>query len=141
MKVELFKVRCFICFKGFEIPRLPDSLYGEHFFINHDTWEFRYFSWHNSSEVSNTVEEALKQSFELRCENDNTKGNTTLKLIGKLADGNYEPILGAVKCPRCSLRIQSFPNYRTTQIEVESLTFQYALSLEKPERLKLLLAR
>lgn len=124
MKIAYFKTRCFVCWKGFEIIQLPDSAYGEYLFIDYKTRVFRYFNWIGNGEIENVIKLVLSDNEQLQFENDNTKGNTAIRLVGLLADCNFEPIFGYVKCPRCSTRFHSISNNKTRIGEINELTFE-----------------
>lgn len=109
MNIAYFKIRCFVCFKSFEIPKLPDSAYGEYLFCS-DGMEFRHFNWFENKDLKNTVEYILSNNFELQVENDNTKGRKAIEIVAKLADGDFNSEFRFSKCPRCKNRFHSYPN-------------------------------
>lgn len=138
MKIAYFKTRCFVCWKGFEIAQLPDSAYGEYLFIDYKNREFKYFNWFENGEIENVIKHVLAENEKLQLENDNTKGNTAIKLVGLLADFKFEPIFGYVKCPRCSTKFHSFPNNRTRIGEINKLTFEKVSQFSESDKINYL---
>jgi hypothetical protein len=133
MNISYFKTRCFVCFKSFEVPRLPDSAYGEYLFSN-DSNEYQHFNWFENENIRNSVDYILSKNIDLKIENDHTKGNVAIELVGKLADGNFKAESGNSKCPRCKRGFHSHPNIKTNEIEIEALTFSKIQELSLPER-------
>lgn len=138
MKISYFKTRCFVCWKGFEVALLPDSAYGEYLFIDYKNREFRYFNWSESGETEKVIKLVFTDNEKLQIENDNTKGNTAIKLVGLLADSDFEPIFGYVKCPRCSTRFHSIPNNKTRIGEINELTFEKVSLLSGNDKIEYL---
>lgn len=135
MDITHFKVRCFICFKRFEVPRLPNSAYGEQLFSN-DKNEFRYFNWLDNEDIKNSVDYILSQDADLQIENDRTKGNTVFEIVAQLADGNFKAEFGYSKCTRCKNRLHSQPNTKVAKIAVKLLTFNEISQLDLDEQLR-----
>ena len=124
MKIAKFNVRCYACWKQFLIPALSDFSYGEFLFVNYKTREFRYFYRIENTEVERIIMEKLNSDANLERKNDYTEGDTALKLIGKLSDGEFEPIFSNVKCPRCKIGFHSFPKNKGEITNIAELTFE-----------------
>ena len=124
MEIAEFKVRCYICWKQFLIPALSDFNYGEFLFVNYKTREFRHFYWIENQEVESIITAKLNSDSTLERKNDYSKGDIALKLIGKLSDGEFEPIFRNVKCPRCKIGFHSFPNNKSGMRKIAELTFE-----------------
>ena len=124
MEIAEFNVRCYVCWKQFAIPKLSDFCYGEFLFVNYKTREFRYFYRIENREVESIITAKLNSDSSLEQKNDATIGNTALKLIGKLSDGEFEPIIRNVKCPRCKIGFHSFPNNKSGMTNIAELTFK-----------------
>ena len=122
MEVAFFKCRCFICFKSFEVPSLPDSTYGQWLFSNQEKKYFTY-SLGQSENLELAIQETLVSSKKLQIENDNTKGDTFVKLIALASNENSTPILGYNKCPRCGSKLHSNPNTKIGLKEIRHLSF------------------
>lgn len=137
MKISYFKVRCFVCFKSFETPCLPDFTYGDGLFVN-STNEFRYFNWLENDIVIETVDYILSMNPRLQLKNDITKGGFAQKIVSQLADGDFRIKSGYSKCPRCKCRFHSYPNRKTTIKEIAVLTFEQMNQLSLDERLNLI---
>lgn len=126
MEIAKFNVRCYICWKQFLIPALSDFNYGEFLFVNYKIREFRYFYRIDNREVESIITVKLNSDPSLERKNNCTKGNTALKLIGKLCDGEFEPIFTNVKCPRCKIGFHSFPHKKSGMTTIAELTFEEA---------------
>lgn len=124
MKIAEFNVRCYICWKKFLIPTLSDFNYGYFLFVNYKTREFRHFNRFEKYGIENVISEKLNSDKELQFRNDKTKGNVYLKLVGKLSDEKFEPVLSQIKCPRCKFGFHSFPNKKNGIINIKRLTFE-----------------
>lgn len=124
MDIAEFNVRCYVCWKQFRIPSLSDFSYGEFLFMNYKTREFRYFNRIENRDVESIINEKLNSEFSLKLKNDTTKQHTALKLIGKLSDGEFEPIFSQIKCPRCNIGFHSVPNKRSGMKNIAELTFE-----------------
>ena len=124
MKIAEFNVRCYICWKKFVIPALSDFNYGEFLFVNYKTREFRHFNRIEENGIEKIISEKLNSNQELLFKNEDTKGNVYLKLVGKLSDGEFEPIFSNVKCPRCNCGFHSFPDDKIGITNIAKLTFE-----------------
>ena len=80
--------------------------------------------------------EKLDSDSTLAQKNDDTKGNTYLKLAGKLSDGEFEPIFSNVKCPRCKIGFHSFPNNKIGITNIAELTFEESKKRTITENIK-----
>ena len=138
MEIAEFKVRCYVCWKKFLIPALSDFSYGESLFVNYKTREFRYFYRIENQEVESIITAKLNSDTTLAQKNNNTKGNTALNLVGKLSDGEFEPILSQVKCPRCNIGFHSFPNKKSGLTNIAELTFEESKKRTINENIKAL---
>lgn len=136
MEIALFNTRCFVCWKKFSIPALSDFNYGELLFVNYKTREFRHFNRFDKVEIEKIISAKLNNDEELQFENDDTKGNTYLKLVGKLSDGEFEPIFSQVKCPRCKIGFHSLPNKKSGITNITELTFENSKKKTIEENLK-----
>ena len=136
MEIAEFNVRCYVCWKHFLIPALSDFSYGEFLFVNYKTREFRYFNRIENREVESIITAKLNSDSSLEQKNDDTKGNTALKLIGKLSDGEFEPIFSNVKCPRCKIGLHSFPNNKNGMMKIAELTFKESKKKTIAENIK-----
>lgn len=112
--------------------------YGQRIFADYKKQEFRYFEWSNDSKNGVIVDELIKSNFKLQVDNDNTKGNTATKLISYLADGNFEPILGYAKCPRCSCRFHQPPTKFKLTADLPTLSFKDVDHLSSKDKLNFL---
>jgi DNA-directed RNA polymerase subunit RPC12/RpoP len=135
MKIEHIKTRCFICWKSYEIGQLIDPNNSEHLYIDYKTREYRYYNWGRNKEIEKVILLILDNNKKLQTENDNTKGNTAIELIGLLADYSFEPILGYVKCPRCSTRFHSLKKNKTRIGMVGELTFNNISTFSENEKI------
>ncbi|WP_417289777.1 hypothetical protein [Corallibacter sp.] len=136
MEIAEFNVRCYICWKKFVIPALSDFNYGEFLFVNYKTREFRHFNRFDKNGIEKIISEKLNSDQELQFKNDETKGNIYLKLVGKLSDGEFEPIFSNVKCPRCKCGFHSFPNNKIGMTNIAELTFEKSNEKTIEENLK-----
>ena len=121
MEGAFFKCRCFICFKSFEVPLLPDSTYGQWLYTN-QKGDFYTYSLKQSEVAETAIQTILDKSPKLQQENDNSKGNTFVKLVGNASNENADPILGYNKCPRCSFKFHSFPKTKTQIKKINHLS-------------------
>jgi hypothetical protein len=126
MEIAEFRVRCFVCWKRFSIPAISELSYGTFLFVNYKTREFRSYSRISNPEIETRITAEIHSDAELKSENDTSKGNLSLKLIGKLSDGDFEPIFRYVKCPRCNIGFHSYPNSKIAVLKIGELTFQAA---------------
>lgn len=124
MEIAEFKVRCYICWKQFLIPTLSDFSYGEFLFVDYKTREFRYLNRIENKEVESILVMTINSDFSLNSKNNDLTADQALKVIGKLSDGEFEPIFSYVKCPRCKIGFYTFPNVKNGMIHVEELSFE-----------------
>ncbi len=141
MKIAFFKSRCLVCWKGFEVPLLPDSSYGDNLYYDKRTKTFSYFKWFDNKEIENCVTDFLSKNPNFQFLNDNTKGNTARQIIGLMANGDKECVLGYNRCPRCGLKFNSVSNRRIDTGEIEILNFTDFLNLDNNARQQYLLDR
>jgi hypothetical protein len=141
MTITFFKSRCLVCWKGFEVPLLLDSSYGDNLYYDKSAKTFSYFSWFDNKEIENWVTDFLSKKPELQFSNDNTKGNTARQIVGLMANGDKECVLGYNRCPRCGLKFISVSDKRTEIKEIETLIFTIFLNLDNKARHQYLLDR
>lgn len=141
MTIAFFKSRCLVCWKGFEVPMLPDSSYGDNLYFDKKAKTFSYFSWFDDKEIQNFVTDFLLKDKKLQCLNDDTKGNTIRQIVGLIADGDKECILGYNRCPRCGLKFNSISDKKTVEKEIDKLRFTDFQKLDKNQRQQFLLER
>jgi len=143
MTIAFFKTRCLVCWKGFEVPLLPGSSYGETLYYDKTAKTFSYFSWFDNKEieVQNCVTDFLSKNKEIQYLNDNSKGSTTSQILGLIADGDKECILGYNRCPRCGLKFNWVSDIRTEIKEIGTLQFTHFLNLNNTTRQEYLLNR
>ncbi len=141
MTIAFFKSRCLVCWKGFEVPLLPDSSYGDNLYYDKTSNIFSYFSRFDNEEINNCLTDILSKTPEIQILNDNTKGNTARQIVGLMADGDKECVLGFNRCPRCRLKFNSVSNTKTDIKEIGQLSFNHFLKLDNDERQHYLLDR
>ena len=134
MTVAFFKSRCLICWKQFEIPKLPDSSYGDNLYYDKKDKTFGYFSWFDNKNIEAYINSFLSFNDELQTLNDNTKGNTARQLVGLIADGDNECMLGLFRCPRCGFKLTYTSDTRMTFRDINELSFSKFLSLDAGQR-------
>lgn len=136
MKVAFFKCRCLVCWKGFQVPKLPDSSYGDYLYFNKDTKLYSYFSWFNNSstqDITNLISEFISKNEKLVIANDNSRGKTYGELFGLVSDGNNELINGFNRCPRCNFKLSMDFDTKTDLKEIEELCFTEIRKLDENE--------
>jgi len=141
MTIAYFKSRCLVCWKGFEVPLLPDSSYGDNVYYDKTAKTFSYFSWFDNKEIENCLTDFLSKNPKLQFTNDDTKGNTARQIVGLMANGDKECVLGYNRCPRCGLKFNSVSDTRTEIKEIETLNFTNFLNLDNNARQQYLLDR
>jgi hypothetical protein len=141
MKVAFFDSRCLICFKGFKVPKLPDSSYGDNLYYDKREKAFSYFSWFENKEIQDIISNFLSTHSEIQARNDDTKGNTAIKLVGLIADGDKEPVFGFNRCPRCAVKLNYVSNNRTSIDTITELSFYNFCTLNEDRRRKFLSAK
>lgn len=141
MTVAFFKSRCLVCWKGFDVPLLPDSSYGDSLYYDKTSKTYSYFSWFDNKEIESCVTDFLSKRSELQFINDDTKGNTARKIVGLMTNGDKECVLGYNRCPRCGLKFNSMSEAKTAIKEIGKLSFTDFLKLDSNERQKYLFDR
>jgi hypothetical protein len=58
-----------------------------------------------------------------------------------MADGNWEPILGFNRCPRCGIKLNSVSNILTEFKEISDLKFVNIFRLNKEEQMQTLVQK
>src|SRR5574343_551148 len=139
MTITFFKSRCLVCWKGFEVPLLSDISYRDDLYYDKTAKTFYYFSWFNNKKIENCVKDFLSKKPELQFLNDDTKGNTARHIVGIMANGNKECVLGYNRCPRCGLKFNLVSDTKTGIKEIEQLSFTAFLKLDNNERHQYLL--
>ena len=139
MTISFFKSRCLICWKGFKVPLLPESSYGENLYYDKKTKKFSYFNWFDNKEIENCLTDFLSKNLELQFSNDDTKGNTARQIVGLMANGDKECVLGYNRCPRCELKFNFVSDTRTGTDEIEILNFTDFLNLDNSTQQQYLL--
>jgi len=134
MTLAFFKSRCLVCWKGFEVPKLPDSSYGDQLYYDKRLKTFSYFSWFNNKEIEDNLAHFLSQKPDLQLSNNNTQGNTSVQIVALIGDGNNECVLGYNRCPRCGLKVTWVFDTKTAVREVQQLKFTKFLKLDKKQR-------
>ena len=124
MEIAQFNVRCYVCWKRFSIPVLSDLNYGSFLFVSYKTREFRIYSRIENQEIETIITAEINSDAELKLQGNHLKENVALKLVGKLSDGEFEPIFRYVKCPRCKIGFHSFPNNKIGITKITELTFE-----------------
>lgn len=130
MTISFFKSRCLVCWKDFRVPLLPDSSYGENLYYDKKTKKFYYFNWFDNKEIENCVTEFLSKNQKFKSLNNKTKGNTALQIVGFIANGNKEYVVGYNRCPRCKLKFNFVSDTRTNTDSIEILNFTNFLNLD-----------
>ena len=141
MTIAYFKSRCLICWKGFEVPLLSDSSYCNNLYYDKTAKTFSYFSWFDNKEIENCITDFLSKNPKLQLLNDNTKGNTTRQIVGLIADGDKECVLGFNRCPRCGIKFNSVSDTKTKEKKIEQLCFTVFFKLNDNERQQYILDR
>ncbi len=141
MTIAYFKLRCLICWKGFEVPLLSDISYRNNLYYDKTAKTFSYFSWFDNKEIENCITDFLSKNPKLQLLNDNTKGNTTRQIVGLIADGDKECVLGFNRCPRCGIKFNSVSDTKTKEKKIEQLCFTVFFKLNDNERQQYILDR
>lgn len=68
-------------------------------FVDYKTREFRYLNRIENKEVESILAMTINSDFSLNSKNNDLTADQALKVIGKLSDGEFEPIFSYVKCP------------------------------------------
>lgn len=137
MEITVSKARCLICWKGFEVPIFYDVPKNVNLYIDYKNREFRFYNWYTNYnyEIQQIVFAVLEKNNRLQEENDDTRGGTIKKMIGSLADGDFELIYYKVKCPRCNCKIYSNHLLANREIKkIHSLTFKRIFELYKNKK-------
>ena len=138
MTASFFKSRCLICLKGFEIPKIDGKPYDSSLYYDKTQKIFAHFTWDNKKEINSLISDFLFANPKFQEKNDDTKGNTVRQLVAVIADGNWEPILGFNRCPRCGIKLNSVSNTVTGFKEISDLTFVNIFRLNKEQQMQTL---
>jgi hypothetical protein len=136
MKIAFFKSRCLVCWKSFEVPKLPDMSYGDYLYYEKSRNEFGYFNWMDNQGKERIIGLFLDTDPELQFKNDEIKGNVVTKIIGLIADGDWEVILGYDRCPRCKFKFNYVSDRRTQIKNIELLQFYKFDALKEDEQIE-----
>ena len=131
MDFPFFKSRCLICWKSFEVPRARDSMNMTKIYFEKRIKTFGYYTWPTNKIVEDDVIDFLSLNQKLQIENDNSKGNAVYRLIGFIADGDWEVVLGFNRCPRCGIKLNHISNAPSLTNEVDELRFDNFLGLDR----------
>ena len=123
IELETRAKRCLCCLVRFEVPFLKESENHIRLFYDAETKDYGFYSWEVDGENEAVIKTVLENNVELAIENDNTKGETALRLIGHLADGHFEPVINNYHCPNCGSTNQNCKSKGTKIMEVKRLTF------------------
>ncbi|MEM9829013.1 MAG: hypothetical protein AAF944_00165 [Bacteroidota bacterium] len=138
MKTAYFRSRCLVCWKSFEVPKLSDMSYGETLYYEKSIDEFGYFNWIENQDKEKIISLFLDTDPELQFKNDETKGNIAVKIIGLIADGDWEPILGHSRCPRCKYKFNYVSKRRSQIKNINLLSFKSFDVLKEDEQIEYL---
>lgn len=127
MEFFIYKLTCYVCWKSFLIPDTSKSKNEVQIFINYKNREFRFYNLQGNEEINYVLLKKFHSNSELQVKNDNTRGQTYLKEVGKLSEGNFEPVFSSIKCPRCNLKFQSFPKKTLDKVVLDELSFKQIL--------------
>jgi len=130
MKIAFFKSRCIVCWKGFDVPSLSEISSGDNLYYDKTSKTFSLFKWFDNREIESCITDFLSKKTELQLLNDETKGNTTRKIIGRIADGDKECVFGFNRCPRCGIKFNSVSDTKTEVKEIGHLSFTDFLKLD-----------
>jgi len=138
MTEAFFKSRCLICFKSFEVPKIGCVTYDSSLFYDKTRKLFGHFTWDNKKEINDLIGDFLSLNPKAQEKIDETKGIVVRQLVAFIADGDWEPILGFNRCPRCGIKLNSVSNKMITFKEIEELTFKNIFSLKREQQLQTL---
>ena len=141
MTISFYKSKCLVCWKGFEVPLLSDSSYGDTLYYDKTNKEYYYFNWFDNKEIENSVIDFLNNHQEFQIKNDDDRGNTARKIVGIMADGNKENVIGYNRCPRCGIKFNFVTGRKTEVKEIENLNFSNYLNLDINTRNQILLEK
>lgn len=136
-KTFFYSARCLICLKKFQVPKLSDFRFGEYLFSTIDGKEYANYSVTEELDISELIDDKLKQNTLGKNLNEIQKNRLKYRLIGKISDQSEskEFIEGKYVCPRCGSKVVHLNEKQRIRAErIPKLNFEKFKSLSKQER-------